>query len=40
MANEIYVAMISGGPLKEPKFEKVEITEEEIIELQEEEDFQ
>ena len=40
MANEIYVAMISGGPLKEPKFEKVEITEEEIIELQEEEDYE
>jgi len=32
MANKIYVAMISGGPLKEPKFEKFEITEEEIQE--------
>jgi len=36
MANEIYVAMISGGPLKEPKFEKFEITEEEITEALEE----
>lgn len=36
MANEIYVAMISGGPLKEPKFEKFEITEDEITEALEE----
>lgn len=38
MENQLYVAMISGGPLKEPKFEKFEITEDDIQECIEEEE--
>lgn len=38
MENQLYVAMISGGPLKEPKFEKLEITEDDIHECIEEEE--
>lgn len=38
MENQLYVAMISGGPLKEPKFEKFEITEDDIEECREEDE--
>jgi hypothetical protein len=33
MENQLYVAMISGGSLKEPRFEKFEITENDVQEF-------